>query len=169
MYEGIWQAVLAEIEVSVSRASFITWFRNTSLIKGSDDSFTITVPNIFAKQQLEVKYADTIISLLEKNGIQPKSISYTITSSTNSAPRSGSATVSLPQPSANNASASTPSRAPSVPVINEKYNFENFIVGSGNEFAYAACQAIASGTVSAAAMSRVPCHCMRRSSVVRPR
>lgn len=143
MYEGIWQAVLAEIEVSVSRASFITWFRNTSLIKGSDDSFTITVPNIFAKQQLEVKYADTIISLLEKNGIQPKSISYTITSSTNSAPRSGSATVSLPQPSANNASASTPSRAPSVPVINEKYNFENFIVGSGNEFAYAACQAIA--------------------------
>lgn len=135
MYEGIWKAVLAEIEVSVSRASFITWFRNTSLIKDSEDTFTITVPNIFAKQQLEVKYAETIIGLLEKNGLSPKTINYTISSS--ASPARETPTVQAPRPTA------TAPNKPAVPVINEKYNFDNFIVGSGNEFAYAACQAIA--------------------------
>lgn len=138
MYEGIWKAVLAEIEVSVSRASFITWFRNTSLIKNSDDSVTITVPNIFAKQQLEVKYAQTIEDLLEKNGLKPASIRYVISSSVDHTKKDETVAVGASKPPAtqtNHAVATT--------VINEKYNFENFIVGSGNEFAYAACHAIA--------------------------
>lgn len=136
MYEGIWKAVLAEIEVSVSRASFITWFRNTSLIKESEGVFTVTVPNIFAKQQLEVKYADTITELLEKNGLSPTTINYVIRS-TAPEPKKEELAPIRTQPQ----HAATQSNA--VPVINEKYNFENFIVGSGNEFAYAACQAIA--------------------------
>ncbi len=135
MYEGIWKAVLAEIEVSVSRASFITWFRNTSLNKESDDVFVVTVPNIFAKQQLEVKYADTITSLLEKNGVTPRLVTYTITSS------SSAQKVDAPRDTVMSAPTQRTNK-PSVPIINEKYNFENFIVGSGNEFAYAACQAI---------------------------
>lgn len=139
MNEGIWKSVLAEIEVSVSRASFVTWFRNTSLVQEEDDAVTITVPNIFAKQQLEVKYVDTISSLLEKNGVTPSKINFTIAS----APTKKAVDVVKP------AQASSPAVKPSMgglgaskPVINDKYRFDNFIVGSGNEFAYAACQAI---------------------------
>lgn len=137
MDEGIWRAILAEIEVSVSRASYITWFRNTTLAESSDDVATIKVPNIFAKQQLEVKYADTIKSLLGKHGLKPKRIVYSIATSSPAAHKQDN----IAQPAT--ATQTTKARPNAAPIINEKYNFENFIVGSGNEFAYAACQAIA--------------------------
>lgn len=137
MDEGIWRAILAEIEVSVSRASFITWFRNTTLYEANDEVATIKVPNIFAKQQLEVKYADTIKSLLGKHGLKPKRIVYQIASTTQASQKQNTQSTTLPS-----SNTSTKPRSNSSPVINEKYNFDNFIVGSGNEFAYAACQAI---------------------------
>jgi len=137
MYEGIWKAVLAEIEVSVSRASFITWFKNTTITKGSAESIIVAVPNIFAKQQLEVKYADTITSLLKKHGLEPKTITYQIASSSSASKTAVEETKSV-QP----LQPAQPRRSESIS-INEKYTFENFIVGSGNEFAYAACQSIA--------------------------
>lgn len=134
MYEGIWKSVLAEIEVSVSRASFITWFKNTSLQKNEDESLTVLVPNIFAKQQLEVKYADTITSLLEKNGLSSPIVSYAIRSSQpTKKPAEELAPIAVAQPT---------SAVSTRGAINDKYNFDNFIVGSSNEFAYAACQAI---------------------------
>jgi len=37
MQNGLWQAVLGEIELSVSRASYVTWFKNTRLLKQKDD------------------------------------------------------------------------------------------------------------------------------------
>ena len=37
MNESVWNSVLAEIEVSVSHASFVTWFRNTALQEDGDD------------------------------------------------------------------------------------------------------------------------------------
>ncbi|MEK7472051.1 MAG: DnaA N-terminal domain-containing protein, partial [Patescibacteria group bacterium] len=36
--EALWQTVLGEIEVSVSRGSFVTWFKNTRLLKFSTES-----------------------------------------------------------------------------------------------------------------------------------
>ena len=60
MQDNLWQAVLGEIEVSVSRASYITWFKNTRLLKYKDEALTIGVPNVFIKQQLEGKYNQLI-------------------------------------------------------------------------------------------------------------
>jgi len=37
MHHVLWQSVLGEIELSVSHATFTTWFKNTELI-------TITMP-----------------------------------------------------------------------------------------------------------------------------
>jgi chromosomal replication initiation ATPase DnaA len=71
MNESVWNSVLAEIEVSVSHASFVTWFRNTALQDDGDDKVTVLVPNIFAKQQLEVKFNDTIKSLLKRMALKP--------------------------------------------------------------------------------------------------
>src|SRR5471030_312988 len=80
--DGLWQAVLGEIELSISRGNFVTWFKNTSLLKQSGGAVVVGVPNIFIKQQLERKYNDLILQTLEKNGVSPKSVEYKITSST---------------------------------------------------------------------------------------
>src|SRR5476649_2522333 len=79
MQHALWQSVLGEIELSVSHATFTTWFKNTELIDQNESGVVISVPNIFAKKQFEVKFNDQIKGVLAKNGITPKQITYTIT------------------------------------------------------------------------------------------
>jgi chromosomal replication initiator protein len=150
MHHALWQSVLGEIELSISHAAFTTWFKNTELIEATSDAVTIAVPNIFAKRQFEVKFNDQIKSVLEKNGVTPSRIAYTVQTS-------GKKTVSRETTAANNRSATvddllakpTESRpTASMPAaagngLNPRYTFANFIVGSSNDLAYAACQAVA--------------------------
>ncbi len=145
----VWQAILGEIELSVSRGSFVTWFKNTRLQKVSDEQVIIAVPNLFVKNQLERKYDDLIKDLLTKNGLKPNKVDYKIVSDMGlKKHETGGDTAVLV-----NASSKRPSRGNQSSItsvshnyrqgLNERYTFDNFVVGGANELAYAACQAIA--------------------------
>lgn len=147
MQDSLWQAVLGEIEVSVSRGNFVTWFKNTRPLRYKDNVLVVGVSNVFVKQQLETKYHKLIVDTLSKNGISPDRVEYKIHAGvmpskpeeetpilTNSTP--GDRAVSRPAGASNLTHTYRQG-------LNEKYTFDNFIVGSGNELAYAACQAIA--------------------------
>jgi chromosomal replication initiation ATPase DnaA len=71
---ALWQSVLGEIELSVSHATFTTWYKHTELVSQDDEELVISVPNIFAKKQFEVKFNDQIKQVLAKNGVEPKRI-----------------------------------------------------------------------------------------------
>src|SRR5690348_10176520 len=75
---ALWQAVLGEIELSISRGNFVTWFKNTQLLRHQDDTVVVGVPNIFVKNQLERKFNDLVLKVLEKNGVRPEAIEYKI-------------------------------------------------------------------------------------------
>ena len=143
MQDGLWPAVLGEIELSVTRASYVTWFKNTRLMRQEDDLVVIGAPNIFIKQQLEGKFNQLIADTLKKNGVAPSKIEYKIYSSV------GLRKKPIDQPVTLGSSENEPRQVTSSlrhtyrQGLNERYTFENFIVGSGNELAYAACQAIA--------------------------
>lgn len=145
MQDSLWQAVLGEIELSVSRASYVTWFKNTQLIKHKDDVLVVGVPNVFIKQQLERKFNQLISDTLSKNGINPKRIEYKIYSSA-AHKKTADEPVILTSPDTKRTSSKPAVSSLSHTYrqgLNERYTFDNFIVGSGNELAYAACQAIA--------------------------
>jgi chromosomal replication initiator protein len=164
---GVWQAVLGEIELSVSRGNFMTWFKNTDLIDDGTDSGTvlIAVPNVFIKQQLERKYRDLIVTVLQKNGVakadtlefkiqslakttapqqpttqtrEPARAEYTA-----APPSTKTFTASLSQPATGGMQQDKSFSHSYRQGINERYTFDNFVVGSGNELAFAACQSIA--------------------------
>lgn len=152
----IWQSVLGEVEVSVSRASYITWFKNTVLLSHSDEGTVIGVPNVFCKQQLEQKFNDLIEGILHKKGIDPRNLSYKIyagksTPSSSSrqkaySPASSQARLednAVTNHSGNNLSSTNELSHNYRKGLNQKYTFETFVSGSGNELAYAACQAVA--------------------------
>lgn len=152
--DNVWQAVLGEIELSVSRGNFVTWFKNTSLLKHGGDTAVIGVPNIFIKQQLERKYSDLIAETLQKNGMPVKEVRFKISSSMNPG-RVTDDVVVLRQPAAAQTVSATGPDSPQASKpegnslshsyrqgLNERYNFDNFIVGGSNELAFAACQAI---------------------------
>ncbi len=134
MHETVWRSVLAEIEVNVSRGNFITWFKNTELIEERDGHVTIAVPNVFARQQFEIKYNNTIKELLNKHGMKAEKISYTF--SRKIKPEAE------PQKTVEQAARPAYRSSPQKFTLNEKYTFDSFIVGASNELAYAACQSI---------------------------
>ena len=147
--DGLWQAVLGEVELSISRGNFVTWFKQTSLLRHDNETVIIGVPNIFIKQQLERKYIPLLRETLEKNGIISNDILFKIQAS--SSPRIADDEPLLVAPSIA-AKAPTTREANPTPHsslshsyrlgLNERYTFDNFIVGSGSELAFAACQSI---------------------------
>ena len=152
---ALWQSVLGEIELSVSHATYTTWYKNTELVSQDEDEIVISVPNIFAKKQFEVKFNDQIKQVLAKNGVEPKRITYTIIVAGKKTRINRETTLNnddnVSQLLSNSASSSNsplqlgrPTSGLSVTGnLNPRYTFDNFIVGSSNDLAYTASQAVA--------------------------
>lgn len=141
----IWQSVLADFELKVSKPNFTTWFKNTGIAKYDTGHVVICVPNAFTKSWLENKYHKDIITTIEKTTGKPiKKIEYRVESLKNIEEQectlSAVPTVSTP---------ATPIHSnPKMSIgaqfgLNPKYTFDTFIVGKGNELAHAAAQAVA--------------------------
>lgn len=148
--DTLWQAVLGEIELSVSRGNFVTWFKNTQLLKCRDDCVIIGVPNIFVKNQLENKFNDLVLQILTKNGVKYGIVEYKIHTGIQPK-RSTEKFLEDTLPIINTGVHTAPKARSSISRsshsyrqgLNERYIFDNFVVGAGNELAHAACQAIA--------------------------
>ena len=148
--DRLWQTVLGDIEIGLSRGNYLTWFKNTQLLKREEDRVIVGVPNVFIKQQLEKKYNDLVTLTLRKNGVENPVVEYKIQSVVRRSEPEES--ITLPTATAARPAlqpASQPATINSLTRnyrqgLNERYTFDNFVVGSGNELAYAACQAIAS-------------------------
>ena len=144
----IWQAVLAEFELKVSKPNFVTWFRNTGIGQYQNGQAVICVPNAFTQNWLEKKYHSDIIRALERITGQPiKKIEYIVENIKNLSEQELSAKT---EP-ANSLPPSLPTTAPfsdhrntlSEFGLNPKYTFQTFIVGKNNELAHAAARAVA--------------------------
>ena len=146
--EQIWQAVLGEMEISLSKANFVTWFKDTFVSSFSDELVIIGVPNAFVKKWLEEKYHKNIAGALEKVTQQKiQRIEYHLENKKQAKNQNPAPVVSSPQsseapiieaPRENSAAKNVYNKFG----LNPKYVFENFVVGKNNELAYAACQAV---------------------------
>lgn len=155
--DSLWQAVLGEIELSVSRGNFVTWFKNTTLLKEDNGLIVVGVNNIFIKQTIEKKYTELLTTTLQKNGVKVDSIEckmITLTSPRSSNHRDRPVVLSdldTKQPTFSSSGASGQQMSGDQKNIlshgygqglNERYTLDNFVVGDGNELAFAACQSI---------------------------
>src|SRR3989338_3366330 len=144
----LWQAVLAKIELSVSKPSFLTWFQDTGITEVQNGVATVFVPNIFAKEWLQNKYHKTILHALRELTADVKDISYAV------------GKLDVPQGQAllhqsqkrkrfSPADASDEETLPMKELtvnpetnLNPRYTFDTFVVGSFNELAHAAAQSV---------------------------
>ncbi|KKP59508.1 MAG: Chromosomal replication initiator protein DnaA [Candidatus Magasanikbacteria bacterium GW2011_GWC2_34_16] len=148
--QEIWQAVLAELELSISKANFNTWFKNTGIISLQDGQVAICIPNTFNQAWIEKKYHHQIIQSLERVTGKPiRKLEYRIENIKNvteptDTPIEATPVVETPEPV--EYTNTPPTR--STPAcggfsLNPKYTFSSFVVGSGSELAFAAAQAVA--------------------------
>jgi chromosomal replication initiator protein len=140
--EQIWQAALGEIELSLSKANFTTWFKNTVISSLEGGKVVLCVPNAFTKSWLENKYNKEIVSALEHViNEKVKEIFYKVELKKNISGVSLLEKIHFKKKKEDGEGeiVSSANRFG----LNPKYSFESFVVGRGNELAHAACQAVA--------------------------
>lgn len=138
MNPQLWQAILGHLEVSLSRANFNTWFKNTSIIERGDSFITISVPDLFHKNWIHSKYHQEMLKALKSLAPEIKEVRYQV----------GSLQPTTAQPGQNTrvretAAAPKQEKIQSFSGLNPKYTFETFIVGKNSELANAASLAVA--------------------------
>lgn len=146
----LWQAVLAELELKMSKAHFSTWFSKTFICEYRGGEVTIGVPNSISLSWLEKRYHKDVVNSIENVTNQPvRSLKYRIEVKLVD-PQPISFETRLAQQSApqtNDLGFSTGDSNPNIPVgnivINPQQTFANFVVGKQNELAHAAAQAVA--------------------------
>lgn len=157
--QELWKAVLGQIELTLSKANFITWFKNTSILENEGGTVTIAVPNGFAKEWLENKYHLHILKALRSLDPSVEQIRCSIAAPEKVAAPSldsarhiqKNAVEAAPSGFVRKKILEKPSfqAKPSESAIfhesnlNTRYTFENFIVAENNELARAACYAVA--------------------------
>ncbi len=147
--EELWQIVLNEVELAVSRANFITWFKHTYISQNERGVITVCVPNGFTKEWLENKYHKLIMRSLRTNCPEVRSVEYLIT--TTPAP-------AIPQIIEQHIEKKQQQKEEQLEFqeltidketnLNPRYVFNTFIVGSFNELAYAAAQSVVKNIAS---------------------
>ncbi|MDD5397164.1 MAG: chromosomal replication initiator protein DnaA [Candidatus Moranbacteria bacterium] len=155
----LWQAALGEIELSISKANFSTWFKNTTILSNENGKVVIGVPNGFAKEWLENKYNTYIFRALRNFQDDIKEISCIIYSNDQASGNENKkvdTTISVAEKqivqevSQSGGFSTRPvqtmqSQQAAIAYennINARYTFENFIIGENNELARAACYAV---------------------------
>lgn len=133
--------MLGNLELTLSKANFTTWFKNTTILEQAGNKIIVGVPNTFTKEWLHNKYHQDILKAIRTINPEIKTVEYQITSafSVKAPPKTA-------EPSAPIVSATTANPYQKSYIINSglnpKYGFESFIVGSNNELAAAAAQAV---------------------------
>lgn len=146
----LWQATLGELELTISKANFTTWFKNTFISSFDDGKVVISVPNAFTKLYIEKKYhlaiQKTIQNILNSH---IKEVLYKVDSRPTEAQPTNLVIAEKAAAEPVQEEAQKPAReAVQADGIDEyglrrSYTFENFIVGKGNELAHAAGLAVA--------------------------
>ncbi|WP_088104609.1 chromosomal replication initiator protein DnaA [Halalkalibacter urbisdiaboli] len=140
----LWERALAEMEKKVSKPSYETWLKSTKANDIQNDVITITAPNEFARDWLEDHYAELTsdtIELLTGARLTPKFI----------IPQNELEDDFLLEPPPKKQQKQEPvsSNHSTKTMLNEKYTFDTFVIGSGNRFAHAASLAVAEAPAKA--------------------
>jgi chromosomal replication initiator protein len=132
----LWNSVLSEVESQISRANFSTWFRNTHIVKQDEGTIFVAVPNEFVKEWLSQKFHTMILKSLRELSDGVRGLEYVIAKT----PKEGEEKKNQNQEVGGLPLADVYVDKESN--LNPRYTFDSFIVGSFNNLAYAASQAI---------------------------
>jgi chromosomal replication initiator protein len=134
---NLWDEILTRVETKVNRHSFYTWFKPTTFVAADSLSVTVRVPNPLFKDWLMKHYAGVISEAMRELRHPQLAVNFV------AEPQNEAAPVALIVDEAvafeNDASPALPGPAG----LNARYTFDSFIVGSSNQFAHAACRAVA--------------------------
>ncbi|MES2224015.1 MAG: chromosomal replication initiator protein DnaA [Patescibacteria group bacterium] len=145
----LWNKVLADMELTLSKVNFVMWFKDTFIVKIEDGVVYIGVPSAFIKEWFANKYHKMIFKSLRDASETVRSLEYMIVKSDSRKEL---------EDSERKKKSFTGAASPELPLndfyinkddnLNPRYTFDNFVIGPFNELAHAAAQAIIKKPVS---------------------
>jgi chromosomal replication initiator protein len=132
--EDIWSKVIDSLKERVGQQNFDIWIKPIQFVSMAGETLELEVPNRFFKDWINEHYSLHIKEVLSFLTQKPCQIQFRIRSERMDERES----ISSPAPS--------PEMVPvrfSQPIFNPKYTFDHFVVGASNQFANAACLAVA--------------------------
>lgn len=142
----VWKSVLAEVEQTIPREQFSTWFTGTELLGAEEGAVVVGVPNVFKRTQLQAKYSDVIRLAFEHNGVEVTDLRYEVMS--REKPRGARLGEGAGRPTSAVSVAQNNLRGAGVTSglfqtgLNPRYTLENFVIGSNNDLAVSVAQNI---------------------------
>jgi len=138
----LWNKALSIIEEKISKPSFETWLKSTKAHSLKGDTFIVSVPNDFARDWLEGRYVPLISGVLYDITGEELSVKFIIPQNQEDQdfqiPSSKQKKLINEEPTESNQN-----------MLNPKYTFDTFVIGSGNRFAHAASLAVAEAPAKA--------------------
>lgn len=134
----LWQNTLTDIELNVSKAVFNTWFKGTHIVKRESGIVYVGVPSQICKDWLSDKHHKTILEAIRGFVPDIRGVEYVIAKESRQ-----------PEEHQSQKNERLNSQLPlhehyidRSDNLNPRYTFDSFVVGSFNELAYAASQAV---------------------------
>jgi chromosomal replication initiator protein len=135
---NVWEQILARVETKVNRHSFYTWFKPTSFVRDDGATVTVRVPNPLFKDWLTKHYAGVIGEATAEVRKGALAVDFVAEN-----PADTAVIALSPEEAVAFETAPTEPPPPGPAGLNPRYTFDSFIVGSSNQFAHAACRAVA--------------------------
>ncbi len=140
--EELWKAVLGEMELSLTRSNFVTWFKNTSIVARDHSSIVVSVPNGFIKEWLENKFNKHILQSIRVLTPEIREVKYSIGKPKTELARPDISRIILEKELEEKTSVPVDVDIDRTTNLNKRYSFESFVVGGNSEMAHAACLAV---------------------------
>ncbi|KRD95067.1 chromosomal replication initiator protein [Priestia megaterium] len=137
----LWNRALDQIEKKLSKPSFETWLKSTKAHALQGDTLIITAPNDFARDWLESRYSNLIAETLYDLTGEELDVKFIIPP--NQAEEEFD--IQAPKKKVNKDEGAEFPQS----MLNSKYTFDTFVIGSGNRFAHAASLAVAEAPAKA--------------------
>ncbi len=135
--DTVWQDALEYVQGKVPKQVYDTWFIPVHLDRIENSTAHIAVPNKFFGEWLDAHYGSLLAeAMASAHGGEVTAVAFTVR-------EKGSLQQGEPQAAVNGPRGVTQSKPRRGIQLNPKYTFRNFVVGAGNQFAHAACMAVA--------------------------
>jgi chromosomal replication initiator protein len=141
-----WIRILDALEKKINRQSYDTWLKPTRYSHSSGGILFVSVPTAEFRRVGD-RYADLIQEALDNLGLEYQDVQFVTPEDDPAATPVRHDGGLTPHPAVAAASAGPVAQArfdwDGAAQLNPRYTFDAFVIGSGNQFAHAACQAVA--------------------------
>lgn len=141
----LWQQVLSVIRLKLSKPSFDTWMKSTKALIFNESQLVICAPNNFAREWLETRYIKQISSAVFDLFGNQVDVKIVIQEDNITVATAGA----IPLPNANIEIQKAVQEEKFSHILNPRYTFDTFVIGTGNRFAHAASLAVAEAPAKA--------------------